>query len=349
MKLSQFRYYLPQELIADQPSENRDESRLMVLNRAAQSIEHKSFKDILNYFDDGDVFVINNTKVFPARLYGEKEKTGARIEVFLLRELDKGSLLWDVLVDPARKIRIGNKLYFGDEGELVAEVIDNTTSRGRTLRFLHDGSYDEFKEILKRLGETPLPKIHQREVLPEDEERYQTIYAKHEGAVVAPTAGFHFSRELMKRLELLGVNFAEVTLHAGLGNFRDIEVEDLTKHKMDSEEMIVTESQAKIINTAKINKKKICAVGTTSVKAIETAVSITGMIKPYNGWTNKFIFPPYECTVADAMITNLHLPLSSVLMLVASFTGYDFLMKAYKEAIEKKYKFFTYGDAMLVI
>ena len=349
MKLSQFRYYLPQELITDQPSENRDESRLMVLNRAAQSIEHKSFKDILNYFDDGDVFVINNTKVFPARLYGEKEKTGARIEVFLLRELDKGSLLWDVLVDPARKIRIGNKLYFGDEGELVAEVIDNTTSRGRTLRFLHDGSYDEFKKTLKRLGETPLPKIHQREVLPEDEERYQTIYAKHEGAVVAPTAGFHFSRELMKRLELLGVNFAEVTLHAGLGNFRDIEVEDLTKHKMDSEEMIVTESQAKIINTAKINKKKICAVGTTSVKAIETAVSITGMIKPYNGWTNKFIFPPYECTVADAMITNLHLPLSSVLMLVASFTGYDFLMKAYKEAIEEKYKFFTYGDAMLVI
>ena len=349
MKLSQFRYYLPQELIADQPSENRDESRLIVLNRADQSIKHKSFKDILNYFDDGDVFVINNTKVFPARLYGEKEKTGARIEVFLLRELDKASLLWDVLVDPARKIRIGNKLYFGDEGELVAEVIDNTTSRGRTLRFLHDGSYDEFKETLKRLGETPLPKIHQREVIPEDEERYQTIYAKHEGAVVAPTAGFHFSRQLMKRLELLGVNFAEITLHAGLGNFRDIEVEDLTKHKMDSEEMIVTESQAEIINTAKINKKKICAVGTTSVKAIETAVSITGMIKPYNGWTNKFIFPPYKCTVADAMITNLHLPLSSVLMLVASFTGYDFLMKAYKEAIDEKYKFFTYGDAMLII
>jgi S-adenosylmethionine:tRNA ribosyltransferase-isomerase len=349
MKLSQFKFYLPQELIVDHPPENRDESRLIVLNRADQTIEHKNFKKILNYFDDGDVFVINNTKVFPARLYGEKEKTGARIEVFLLRELDKNSLLWDVLVDPARKIRIGNKLYFGDEGELVAEVIDNTTSRGRTLRFLHDGSYDEFKQTLQRLGITPLPKIHQREVVPEDEERYQTIYAKHEGAVAAPTAGFHFSRELMKRLELLGVNFAEITLHAGLGNFRDIEVEDLTKHKMDSEEMIVTESQAEIINTANINKKKICAVGTTSLKAIETAVSITGMIKPYNGWTNKFIFPPYKCTVADAMITNLHLPMSSVLMMVAAFTGYDFLMKAYKVAIAEKYGFFTYGDAMLII
>lgn len=349
MKLSQFKYYLPQELIANQPSENRDESRLLLLNRADQSIEHKNFKDILNYFDDGDVFVINNTKVFPARLYGEKEKTGARIEVFLLRELNRDSLLWDVLVDPARKIRIGNKLYFGEEGELVAEVIDNTTSRGRTLRFLYDGSYDEFKQTLKKLGETPLPKIHQRAVQPEDEERYQTIYAKHEGAVAAPTAGFHFSRELMKRLELMGVDFAEITLHAGLGNFRDIEVEDLTKHKMDSEEMIITDSQANIINNAIIKKKKICAIGTTSLKAIETAVSITGMIKPYNGWTNKFIFPPYECTVADAMVTNLHLPLSSVMMMVASFTGYDFLMKAYKEAIAEKYKFFTYGDAMLII
>ena len=349
MKLSQFRYYLPPELIANKPPENRDESRLMVLNRAKQTIEHKTFKNILDYFEDGDVFVINNTKVFPARLYGEKEKTGARIEVFLLRELNRDSLLWDVLVDPARKIRIGNKLYFGEEGELVAEVIDNTTSRGRTLRFLYDGSYDEFKETLQRLGETPLPKIHQRDVIPEDEERYQTIYAKHEGAVAAPTAGFHFSRELMKRMELMGVNFAEIALHAGLGNFRDIEVEDLTKHKMDSEEMIVEQSQADIINKAKLNKKKICGVGTTSMKAIETAVSITGMIKPYSGWTNKFIFPPYVCTVADAMITNLHLPTSSVMMMVASFTGYDFLMKAYKEAIAEKYQFFTYGDAMLVL
>jgi len=349
MKLSQFKFYLPPELIANKPQDNRDESRLIVLNRAKQSIEHKTFKDILGYFEDGDVFVINNTKVFPARLYGEKEKTGARIEVFLLRELNRDSLLWDVLVDPARKIRIGNKLYFGEEGELVAEVIDNTTSRGRTLRFLYDGSYDEFKDTLQRLGQTPLPKIHQRDVIPEDEERYQTIYAKHEGAVAAPTAGFHFSRELMKRLELEGINFAEITLHAGLGNFRDIEVEDLTKHKMDSEEMIIREDQAKIINQAKISKKKICAVGTTSNKAIETAVSITGMVKPYSGWTNKFIFPPYECTVADAMVTNLHLPMASVMMMVASFAGYDFLMKAYKEAIAEKYQFFTYGDAMLVL
>jgi len=349
MKLSQFKFYLPQELIADNPPENRDESRMIVLNRANQSIEHKTFKDILNYFSDGDVFVINNTKVFPARLYGEKEKTGARIEVFLLRELNKESLLWDVLVDPARKIRIGNKLYFGEESELVAEVIDNTTSRGRTLRFLYDGPYEEFRRILQDLGETPLPKIHQREVKPEDEFRYQTIYAKHEGAVAAPTAGFHFSRELMKRLEILGVNFAEVTLHAGLGNFRDIEVEDLTKHKMDSEEMNIEENQTEIVNRAKEKKHRICAVGTTSMKALETAVSITGMVKPYKGWTNKFIFPPYEFKVADAMITNLHLPMSSVMMMVAAFAGYDFLMKAYKEAITEKYKFFTYGDAMLII
>jgi len=349
MKLSQFKFYLPEELIAEDPPHNRDESRLIVLDRKKQSIEHRSFKDILEYFGDGDVFVINNTKVFPARLYGEKEKTGARIEVFLLRELNRESLLWDVLVDPARKIRIGNKLYFGEEGDLVAEVIDNTTSRGRTLRFLYDGPYEEFKKTIQNLGETPLPKIHKREVKPEDEERYQTIYAKHEGAVAAPTAGFHFSRELMKRLELIGVSFAEITLHAGLGNFRDIEVEDLTKHKMDSEEMIINESQAEIINNAKINKNKVCAVGTTTMKALETAVSITGMVKPYKGWTNKFIFPPYEFGVADAMITNLHLPLSSVMMLVAAFAGYDFLMKAYKEAIAEKYKFFTYGDAMLII
>ncbi len=349
MKLSQFKFYLPEELIADNPPKNRDDSRLIVLHRKTQTIEHKNFKDILDYFKDGDVFVINNTKVFPARLYGEKEKTGARIEVFLLRELNRDSLLWDVLVDPARKIRIGNKLYFGEDGELVAEVIDNTTSRGRTLRFLFDGPYEEFKKILQNLGETPLPKIHKRDVLPEDEERYQTIYAKHEGAVAAPSAGFHFSRELMKRLELQGVSFAEITLHAGLGNFRDIEVEDLTKHKMDSEEMIIEEDQAAIINKAKENKNKICSVGTTSMKALETAVSISGMVKPYKGWTNKFIFPPYEFSVADAMITNLHLPTSSVMMAVAAFADFDFLMKAYKEAIEQKYKFFTYGDAMLIL
>ncbi len=349
MKLSQFKFYLPEELIRNTPPISRDESRLIVLNRQTQSIEHKSFTDILDYFSDGDVFILNNTKVFPARLYGEKEKTGARIEVFLLRELNRDSLLWDVLVDPARKIRIGNKLYFGENEELVAEVIDNTTSRGRTLRFLFDGPYEEFKSTLQSLGETPLPKIHQRDVVPEDEERYQTIYAKHEGAVAAPTAGFHFSRELMKRLELLGVNFAEITLHAGLGNFRDIEVEDLTKHKMDSEEMKILDAQAQVINSAKERKKKICAVGTTSMKAIETAVSITGKVKPYSGWTNKFIFPPYEFSVADAMITNLHLPMSSVMMMVAAFAGYDFTMKAYKTAVEEKYNFFTYGDAMLII
>lgn len=349
MKLSQFKFYLPEELISSAPQQNRDESRLMVLNRKNQSIEHKTFTDILDYFDDGDVFILNNTKVFPARLYGEKEKTGARIEVFLLRELNRDSLLWDVLVDPARKIRIGNKLYFGENEELVAEVIDNTTSRGRTLRFLFDGPYEEFRKTLQSLGETPLPKIHHRDVMPEDEERYQTIYAKHEGAVAAPTAGFHFSRELMKRLELMGVSFAEITLHAGLGNFRDIEVEDLSKHKMDSEEMTISEDQANIINKAKGRKNKVCAVGTTSMKAIETAVSISGLIKPYKGWTNKFIFPPYECNVADALITNMHLPMSSAMMLVSAYAGYDFLMEAYKVAVKEKYNFFTYGDAMLII
>jgi S-adenosylmethionine:tRNA ribosyltransferase-isomerase len=349
MKLSQFNYYLPEELIAEFPPENRDESRLMVLHRDTQTIEHKTFKDILGYFGEGDVFVINNTKVFPARLHGEKEKTGAKIEVFLLRELNPESRLWDVMVDPARKIRIGNKLYFGEEGELVAEVIDNTTSRGRTLRFLFDGPYEDFKKLIKRLGETPLPRVIKRPVVPEDEERYQTIYAKYEGAVAAPTAGFHFSRELMKRLELIGVEFAELTLHAGLGNFRDIEVEDLTKHKMDSEEMILAQDQADIINNAKAQKKKVCGIGTTTIKAMETAVTITGKVKPYSGWTNKFIFPPYDFMVADSLITNFHLPKSSVMMLVAAFAGYDFLMKAYKEAVDKKYRFFTYGDAMLIL
>jgi S-adenosylmethionine:tRNA ribosyltransferase-isomerase len=349
MKLSQFKFNLPKELIADFPPENRDESRLMVVHRKEKTIEHKQFKDIINYFDDGDVFVINNTRVFPARLYGEKEKTGAKIEVFLLRELNRESRLWDVLVDPARKIRIGNKLYFGEEDELVAEVIDNTTSRGRTLRFLFDGSYEEFKATLQRLGETPLPKIHGREVAPEDDERYQTIYAKYEGAVAAPTAGMHFSRELMKRLEIKGVDFAEITLHTGLGNFRPIEVEDLTKHKVDSEEMYISEKTTKIVNEAKLNNKKICAIGTTSMKALETAVSITGLIKPYKGWTNKFIFPPYDVKVANAMVTNFHLPMSPMIMMVAAYLGYDFVFDVYQEAIKEKYKFFTYGDAMLII
>ncbi len=349
MKLSQFKYYLPAELVAERPLENRDEAKLMILNRKTRSIEHKEFKDILNYFDDGDVFVINNTKVFPARLYGTKEKTGAKIEVFLLRELNRESRLWDVLVDPARKIRIGNKLYFGDDDSLVAEVIDNTTSRGRTLRFLFDGPYEDFKKTITDLGQTPLPKIHKRSVEPMDDIRYQTIYAKHEGAVAAPTAGMHFSRELMKRLELKGINYAEITLHIGLGNFRTIEVEDLTKHKMDSEEMLIEEPASLIINTAKESRKKIVAIGTTTMKALETAVSISGKVKPYRGWTNKFIFPPYDFTVADAMVTNFHLPMSSMMMMSAAFAGYDFLMDAYKEAINQKYKFFTYGDAMLII
>jgi len=351
MKLSQFRYSLPKELIADRPSDQRDESRLMVLNRKTQTIEHKIFKDILEYFDDGDVLILNNTKVFPALLYGEKEKTGAKITVFLLRELNAESRLWDVLVDPARKIRIGNKLYFGDDDSLVAEVIDNTTSRGRTIRFLWDGTYDEFKQTIKKLGHTPLPEELQRlrEIEPEDKERYQTIYAKHEGAVAAPTAGFHFSRELMKRLEIKGVNFASITLHAGLGNFRSIDVEDLTKHKTDSEEMIISEKASLIINKARESKKNVCAVGTTTMKAIESSVAVSGNVKPFNGWTNKFIFPPYDFSVANSMVTNFHQPLSSMMMMVAAFGGYDLVMKAYKEAIDKKYKFLTYGDAMLII
>lgn len=349
MKLSQFKFDLPKNLIANYPADSRDESRLMVVNRKDKTIEHKSFKDILDYFDEGDVFVINNTRVFPARLYGEKEKTGAKIEVFLLRELNQESRLWDVLVDPARKIRIGNKLYFGEDESLVAEVIDNTTSRGRTLRFLFDGSYDEFKQTLQTLGETPLPKIHERPVEDMDEERYQTIYAKHEGAIAAPTAGLHFSRELMKRLEIQGINFAEITLHTGLGNFRTIEVEDLSKHKVDSEEMFINQMNADIINNAKENKNKVCAIGTTSMKALETAVSITGQIKPFSGWTNKFIHPPYNFNTADAMITNFHLPMSPMMMMISAYLGHDFLKETYKVAVKEKYKFFTYGDAMLIV
>ena len=322
---------------------------MMVLDRKTQSIEHKHFKDILKYFSDGDVFIINNTKVFPARLYGEKEKTGAKIEVFLLRELNRESRLWDVLVDPARKIRIGNKLYFGEDDSLVAEVIDNTTSRGRTIRFLFDGPYEEFKKTIQSLGQTPLPKIHNRPATAEDEERYQTIYAKYEGAVAAPTAGLHFSREIMKRLELQGITFAEITLHTGLGNFRTIDVEDLTKHKMDSEEVIIDQETSDIVNKAKADKKRILAVGTTSMKAIESSVTISGNLKPFNGWTNRFIFPPYEFSIANALITNFQLPQTPMMMLVAAFAGYNFLMKAYEVAIEKKYKFFTYGNPMLIL
>jgi S-adenosylmethionine:tRNA ribosyltransferase-isomerase len=349
MKLSQFRFHLPPELIAGTPSKIRDEVNMMVLDRKTQKIEHRHFKDILDYFSEGDVFIINNTKVFPARLYGEKEKTGAKIEVFLLRELNRESRLWDVLVDPARKIRIGNKLYFGDDDSLVAEVIDNTTSRGRTIRFLFDGPYEEFKKTIQSLGETPLPKIHNRPATSEDEERYQTIFAKHEGAVAAPTAGMHFSREVMKRLELQGVSFAEITLHAGLGNFRTIDVEDLTKHKMDSEEVIIEQETADIVNCAKLGKKKIVAVGTTTMKAIESSVTIAGTLKPFKGWSNRFIFPPYDFSIANAMITNFQLPQSPMMMMVAAFAGYDFMMEAYRIAVEKKYKFFTYGNPMLII
>src|SRR5512133_3271843 len=349
MKLSQFKYTLPQELIALYPSKNRDESRLMVVHRDTGEIEHKVFKDIVGYFRESDVLVFNNTKVFPARLYGNKEKTGAEIEVFLLRELNREQRLWDVLVDPARKIRIGNKLYFGEDDLLVAEVIDNTTSRGRTLRFLFDGTYEEFKETLYGLGETPLPKFINRKVEPEDSERYQTIFAKHEGAVAAPTAGLHFSRELLKKLEIKGVEFAEITLHVGLGNFRSVDVEDLTKHKVDSEQIWIKDEAVNIVNSAKDERHRVCAVGTTVMRTLETSVSTNGMLKPFEGWTNKFIFPPYDFSVADSMISNFHLPLSTLLMMVSAFAGYDKLMNAYKVAIKEKYRFGTYGDAMLII
>lgn len=349
MKLSQFKFNLPSELIALYPIENRDEARMMVVDRKTGKIEHRIFKDLVDYVKDGDVFVINNTKVFPAKLYGKKEKTEADIEVLLLRELDHESRLWDVLVDPARKIRIGNKLYFGEGEGLVAEVIDNTTSRGRTLRFLYDGPYEEFKKTLSSLGHTPIPKELNREEREEDAKDFQTIYAKVEGAVSAPTAGMHFSKILMKRIELIGGSFAELTLHPGMGNFRDIEVEDLTKHKPDSEEMYIDEECCTLVNEANARHNNVFAVGTTSMKALETAQTISGKIKPYKGWTNKFIFPPYTFSVANCMITNFHLPKSSMMMEVAAFAGYDLLMKAYKEAIAEKYRFFTYGDAMLII
>lgn len=349
MKLSQFKFNLPHDLIAIYPPQEREEARMMVLHRDTQTIEHKIFRDILDYCNQGDLFVINNSRVFPARLYGEKEKIGAKIEVMLLRELDEESRLWDVLVDPARKIRIGNKLYFGPNDELVAEVIDNTTSRGRTLRFLFDGTHDEFKKVIMGLGETPLPKVIQRPVEPDDEFNYQTVYATQEGSVAAPTAGMHFSKILMKRMELQDVNFAEVTLHTGMGNFRDIEVEDLTKHKTDSEEINISQETCDMINQTKEAKHKVFAVGTTTLKVLETAVSITGKLKPMKSWTNKFIFPPYDFNTADALITNFHLPKSPMMMEVAAFAGYDFLMQAYKEAVAEKYKFFTYGDAMLIL
>lgn len=349
MKLSNFNFDLPEELLAEFPAENRDEARLMVIDRKAGTIEHKLFKDVVDYFGEGDVMVLNNTKVFPARLYGNKEKTGARIEVFLLRELNEEQRLWDVLVDPARKIRIGNKLYFGEDDSLVAEVIDNTTSRGRTLRFLYDGSYEEFRAKLQELGETPIPKYINREVVPEDAERYQTIYAKEEGAVAAPTAGLHFSKHLMKRLEINGIKFAEITLHIGLGTFNPVEVEDLSKHKMDSEEFVVSQEACDVVNEAKEAKHRVCAVGTTCMRALESSVSSSQTLNPYRGWTNKFIFPPYDFSIADCMITNFHMPKSTLLMMISAFCGHDLMMKAYKEAVEEGYKFYSYGDAMLIL
>lgn len=349
MKLSKFKFKLPDELIAQHPAKNRDESRLMVLHRKTGQIEHRVFKDVLEYFNENDLFIFNDTKVFPARLFGNKEKTGAQIEVFLLRELNHEMRLWDVLVEPARKIRIGNKLYFGEDDSIVAEVIDNTTSRGRTLRFLFDGTHEEFKKGLYALGETPLPKNILREVEPEDAERFQTIFAKNEGAVSAPAAGMHFSRELMKRMEIKGVNTAFVTSHMSLGNFRDIDVEDLTKHKMDSEQMSITAETADIVNKARDEGRSICAVGVTVMRALETVVGTEGKIKPYEGWTNKFIFPPYDFTVANALITNFHLPYSTLIMLTAAFGDYDQVMKIYELAIKEGYKFGVYGDALLII
>jgi|TARA_B110000438_G_scaffold292589_1_gene331162 S-adenosylmethionine:tRNA ribosyltransferase-isomerase len=349
MKLTDFNFELPDSLLAQHPTPIRDESRLMVLDRSNGKIEHHTFKDVINYFDEDDVFVLNNTKVFPARLYGNKEKTGARIEVFLLRELNTDQRLWDVLVDPARKIRIGNKLYFGEDESLVAEVIDNTTSRGRTLRFLFDGTYSEFRVKLHELGQTPLPKYINRAIEEQDKERYQTIYAKHEGAVAAPTAGLHFSKHLLKRLQIKGINLAELTLHIGLGTFNPVEVEDLSKHKMDSEELIIEDEAVDLVNTALKSKKRICAVGTTVMRGLESSVSSIKTLKPHDGWTHKFLFPPHKFSIANCMITNFHTSKSTLLMTVSAFADHDMIMNAYNVAKKEKYRFSSYGDAMLIL
>ncbi|WP_352422435.1 tRNA preQ1(34) S-adenosylmethionine ribosyltransferase-isomerase QueA [Proteiniphilum sp.] len=349
MKLSQFKFNLPEELIAKYPAAHRDESRLLVVHKKSDQLEHKTFKEILDYFNKGDFFIFNDTKVFPARLFGNKEKTGAKIEVFLLRELNPDQHLWDVLVNPARKIRIGNKLYFGENEELVAEVIDNTTSRGRTLRFLYDGPYDEFKNQLFSIGETPIPEYLERNAEPEDVDRYQNIFAQKEGAVVAPAAGLHFSRELMKRMEIRDIDFGYLTLHNGLGAYRMIDVEDLTKHKMESEQMIINEELCDKVNKAKDEERNICAVGTSVLRAVETTVSTDGHLKPRDGWTNKFIFPPYDFTLTNSLITNFHLPYSTLLMMACAFGGYEKVMSAYEVAIKEKYAFGAYGDAMLIV
>ncbi|HBX47167.1 tRNA preQ1(34) S-adenosylmethionine ribosyltransferase-isomerase QueA [Limibacterium fermenti] len=349
MKLSQFKFHLPEELIAKYPSKHRDEARMLVVHRKSGKLEHRIFKDVLDYFQEKDFFIFNNTKVFPARLFGNKEKTGAKIEVFLLRELNSNQHLWDVLVNPARKIRIGNKLYFGEDEELVAEVIDNTTSRGRTMRFLYDGPYDEFKRLLFSIGETPIPEYMERPAEEEDVDRYQNIFAVNEGAVVAPAAGLHFSRELLKRMEIKGIDYGFVTLHNSLGAYRDIDVEDLTKHKVDSEQMVITEEICERVNKAKDDARNICAVGTSVLRAIETMVSTDGHLKPFEGWTNKFIFPPYDFTLNNALITNFHMPYSTLLMMACAFGGYDYVMEAYDVAINEKYQFGAYGDAMLIV
>ena len=349
MKLSQFQFDLPLNLIAQQPAKKREDARMMVVHRHTGEIENKHFRDILDYFDDKDVFVVNNTKVFPARMYGRKEKTGAKIEVFLLRELNKPNRLWDVIVDPARKIRVGNKLYFGENEELVAEVIDNTTSRGRTIKFLWEGDEDSFRTQLEALGETPLPKYIKRKPDEEDKERYQTVYAKHEGAVAAPTAGLHFSRELIKRLEIKGIRFAEITLHTGLGTFRPIEVEDLSKHKMDAEYFRIEEQACKIVNKAKETDRRICSIGTTTMRAMESSFTAQKLLKPSEGWTNMFIHPPYQFNIADSLVTNFHLPKTSLMIMTAAFAGYELAVEAYKKAIKDKYRFFSYGDSLLIL
>ena len=378
MKLSQFRFKLPDELLALEPPHKvfknedgtvekvyrRDECRMMVVHRKSQTIDmfekdaegndtdqYMTFRNIVNYFDEGDVIMLNDSKVFPARLFGTKEKTDAKIEVFLLRELNEELRLWDVLVEPARKIRIGNKLFFEDDGPMVAEVIDNTTSRGRTLRFLYDCPHDEFKRELFALGSAPLPRfiIDQREVTPDDMDNFQTIYARHEGAVTAPASGLHFSRELMKRLEIRGVDFAYVTVHCGLGSFDSIEVEDLTKHKMSSEQMKIDAQACDIVNRARKEGHHICAVGVTTMRAAESAVGTDGMLKEFDGWTNKFIFPPYDFGLADRMIVNFYYSESTMLMSTAAFGGYDLIMEAYQKAVDNGYKFGCFGDCMLIL
>lgn len=350
-KLNKFEYPLTEEFVALYPSAERGESKMIVVDRAKGTIEHRQFRDIMEYFDDGDLMLINNTKVIPARLWATKEKTGAKIEVFLLRELNAEQMVWDVLVDPARKIRVGNKLYFGDDEILVAEVIDNTTSRGRTIRFLFDGDPSSFREYLFSFGETPLPKwIQQKRGLdPIDKERYQTIYATEIGAVAAPTAGLHFTKEIMKRLEIKGVDFGEMTVHSGLGSFRTIDVEDLSKHRVDAEYVLIPEKLANKINQVKANKKRVLAIGTSIMRGLESSVSSKGEVKPYDGWTNLFIYPPHIFNVANCMLTNLHVPKSALLIMACSFGGYDLIMKAYQEAMDNDYKFFTYGDCMLIL